>query len=156
MDYYQGVVTEYLRANRATFVNMECLIQLEPGDSPAKGKHWYCDAVAVNIRDKTAYLCEITYSKSLSGLIERLNNWSSQWPLIRIALARDCGIPADWHVQPKIFIPGELKKILHIKLPDLADDANWVSEMPKPAVIELEEVVPWKYRSWDRQEQQSL
>jgi len=56
MDYFQGVVTEYLRANRATFVNTECLIQLEAGDTPAKGQHWYCDAVAVNFKEKTVGL----------------------------------------------------------------------------------------------------
>jgi fused signal recognition particle receptor len=50
MDYFQGVVTENLRANRAAIVNTECLIQLEPGDSPAKGRHWYCDGIAVNFR----------------------------------------------------------------------------------------------------------
>ena len=51
MDYYQGVVTEYLRANRATFVNTECCIQLNPGPHPDNsGPHWYCDAVAVNLQ----------------------------------------------------------------------------------------------------------
>jgi hypothetical protein len=39
MDYFQGVVTEYLRANRATFVNTERLVQFQLGDAPAKGRH---------------------------------------------------------------------------------------------------------------------
>jgi hypothetical protein len=30
MDYFQGVVTEFLRADRAMFVNSECLLQLDP------------------------------------------------------------------------------------------------------------------------------
>jgi hypothetical protein len=42
MDYFQGVVTEYLRADRTIFVNTECLIQLDGGDPPGKGRHWYC------------------------------------------------------------------------------------------------------------------
>ena len=42
MDYYLGVVTEYLRADRAIFVNTESLIQLDPGDVPVKDRHWYC------------------------------------------------------------------------------------------------------------------
>jgi hypothetical protein len=42
MDYFQGVVTDYLRANRATFVNTECCIQLNPGPNPdTGGPHWY-------------------------------------------------------------------------------------------------------------------
>jgi hypothetical protein len=56
MDYYQEVVTEYLRSDRATFVNTECLIQLEPGQMLGKGAHWYCDAMAVNFRESTLYL----------------------------------------------------------------------------------------------------
>ena len=40
MDYFQGVVVEYLRADRAMFVNTECLVSLEPAEAPAKGKHW--------------------------------------------------------------------------------------------------------------------
>ncbi len=47
MDYYQGVVTDYLRADRAMFVNTECCIQLDEGNNPDAfpGRHWYCDAV---------------------------------------------------------------------------------------------------------------
>ena len=37
MDYFQGAVTEYLRANRATFVNTECLIQLSAWGRSSKG-----------------------------------------------------------------------------------------------------------------------
>jgi hypothetical protein len=90
MDYFQGVVTEFLRANRATFVNTECLIQLEPGNSPAKGRHWYCDAVSVNIADQSAQLCEVTFSTTLQSLITRLAAWKSHWVGIRGALNRDC------------------------------------------------------------------
>ena len=35
-DYFQGVVAEYLRADRGVFVNPEILLQLEPGASPKK------------------------------------------------------------------------------------------------------------------------
>jgi len=59
MDYYQGVVIEYLRANRARFVNTECLIQLEAGDNPDRGTHWYCDAVTIDLRESAVFLCEI-------------------------------------------------------------------------------------------------
>ncbi len=50
MDYYQNVVVEYLRADRAVFVNTECCIQLDKNRNVDKTKHWYCDAVAADFR----------------------------------------------------------------------------------------------------------
>ncbi len=41
MDYFQGVVTEYLRAKRSVFVNTEFMISLDEGDKPKKDRHWY-------------------------------------------------------------------------------------------------------------------
>jgi hypothetical protein len=67
MDYFQGVVTEFLRANRSTFVNTEYLIQLDEGKLPVKSRHWYCDALAVNFEESTVFLCEVTYSKTMSA-----------------------------------------------------------------------------------------
>lgn len=37
MDYYQGVVIDFLRATRTRFVNTECLIQLVPAMYPRRG-----------------------------------------------------------------------------------------------------------------------
>ncbi len=150
MDYFQGVVTEFLREDRATFVNTEFLIQLELGDKPAKGQHWYCDAVAVSFRDKTAYLCEVTYSKSLNALLGRLEAWSSHWPALRSAIARDCLLQQDWRVRPWLFIPEDRNATLERKLPVLVTLGDGLAHMPKPRVTYLESVVPWKYRSWDR------
>lgn len=99
MDYFQGVVTEYLVADRAAFVNSELLIQLDL-DEPKKGRHWYCDAAAVNVREQSLYVCEVTYSKSMSGLSRRLLAWDANWKDLRSSLARDCGIPESWKVQP--------------------------------------------------------
>ena len=57
MDYYQGVVTDYLRADRAIFVNTECCIQLQASPNPdSSGPHWYCDAVAADFRSNTIFL----------------------------------------------------------------------------------------------------
>lgn len=119
MDYFQGVVTEYLRADRSVFVNTECRIQLEPGNPPAKGRHWYCDVVAVNLRESSAFLCEITFSSNLHALLRRLTAWAAEWPLVRKAPARDCAISIG------------------------------ATQMPPPRVTYLESVVPWKYRSWN-------
>jgi len=148
MDYFQGVVTEYLRANRATFVNTECCIQLNAGLNPDRsGLHWYCDALAVNLRRNEAYLCEISYSKSLSALTKRLSESSTHWSALRTALERDCGIPLAWSVVPWAFVPQHLGSIVD-KQPFTAGSQGL---MPRPRVIALEDVMPWKYPSWNRE-----
>lgn len=152
MDYFQGVVTDYLRANRATFVNTECCIQLHPGANPdTSGPHWYCDAVAVNLQERKAYLCEVTYSKTLGALAKRLSNWSESWPLLRVALERDCGIALDWRVRPWLFVPQQLEGLLAQHLSKMPSASNTGEQMPKAKVTWLEEVTPWKYNSWHRE-----
>ena len=151
MDYFQGVVTEYLRADRAVFVNTECCIQLNPGLNPdTSGPHWYCDAVAVDHRKHEIFLCEITYAKSLSALQARLIGWASNWPGVLAALVRDSALPSDWHVRPWVFIPEELHKLLENKIKKLANVGTAAGQMPSPKITALEEVMPWKYRSWNR------
>lgn len=151
MDHFQGVVTDYLRANRATFVNTECCIQLYPGANPdTSGPHWYCDAIAINLQASKAYLCEVTYSKSLAALAKRLSRWREHWPQLREALRRDCGIPLDWTVQPWVFIPGELEHVLLRLVPRPQEPDDLQAQMPALKVTHLESVVPWKYPSWNR------
>jgi hypothetical protein len=71
VDYYQGVVIDYLRANRAVFVNSECCIQLNAGQNPdSSGPHWFCDAVAVDFEKHGIFLCEISYAKALGAFNE--------------------------------------------------------------------------------------
>jgi hypothetical protein len=51
VDHFESVVVDYLRADRALFVNPQCCIQLNPGSNPdTSGPHWYCDVVAVSLR----------------------------------------------------------------------------------------------------------
>ena len=54
MDYYQGVVADYLTADRAFFVKPECLIRLSPAGPLLKSQHWYCDVLAVSFREPCA------------------------------------------------------------------------------------------------------
>jgi hypothetical protein len=151
MDHFQAVVVDYLRADRAVFVNTECCIQLNPGANPDTcGPHWYCDALAINLREKSVSLCEVTYSQSLDSLLKRLIGWGENWPALRKALVRDCNVPSDWLVQPWVFIPSGLHPPFSTKLAKLPSIATGKSEMPVPKVTHLEEVVPWKYRSWNR------
>jgi len=148
VDYYQGVVTDYLRADRSVFVNTECCIQLNAGDNPdTSGPHWYCDAVAVSFRRRTVHLCEISYSRSLSALLKRLEGWNSNWTQLRAALVRDSLIPGDWLVLPWVFIPKDCREALDR---GLARVVNPGGQMPSPEITYLEDVVPWKYRSWNR------
>ncbi len=151
MDYFQGVVTEFLRANRSTFVNTECLIQLDEGDTPAKRRHWYCDAVAVEFERSIVSLCEVTYSTTMQPLIARLRAWDSHWPLICKAIARDCHVPDSWSIRPWLFVPEKLyEHVLKSKLTAFLCEAPRADRMPYPEVTYLEHVAPWNYRHWDR------
>jgi hypothetical protein len=149
VDYFQGVVTDYLRADRAVFVNTECCIQLNPGANPdASGPHWYCDAVAVDFRESTIFLCETSYSKSLSALLKRLEGWNVNWQLLRAALVRDCFVPGEWPVRPWVFIPAGCRDVLDKGIAKILGSES--QQMPEPKVTSLEDVVPWKYPSWNR------
>jgi hypothetical protein len=148
MSHFQDVVTEYLRADRAMFVNTECLIQIDPGDAVSKGTHWYCDAVAVNFRERAVFLCEVTYSSTLAALLGRLQAWSLNWPAVCAALVRDCKVPQDFIVQPWVFIPQSRRDLLERRLITLLNPT--ALPMPAPRVSSLESVVPWLYRTWDR------
>lgn len=146
MDYYQGVVVEYLRADRAMFVNTEHLIQLDDGiNQEQKGRHWYCDVMAVNFRQRVIYLGEITYSQSLGALLKRLSAWHENWSELRQALVRDASLPIDWPVIPWAFVPSELVDRLNARLSERGLNGQSDTGMPCPKVTALEEVSPWKY-----------
>ena len=146
MDYYQNVVVDYLRADRAVFVNTECCIQLIDHPNPDRsGLHWYCDAVAVDFRSKTIFLCEISYSKSLGALIERLTAWNQHWPELCDALRRDCSIPADLSViRLWLFVPEKSITALVNRLEAM--------KAFQPRITSLENVHPWEYSSWNHQD----
>lgn len=150
VDYFQGVVYDYLRADRAIFINAECLIQIQPGDQPRKGTSWICDAIAADFKAETVFLCEVTYSKSLHALVQRLSVWNENWELICNALANEKynNLPINWKVRPWLFVPGELIERLNTALHKIADDSGRLNF--KPRITLLEEVLPWKYREWDR------
>lgn len=152
MDYYQGVVGEYLKADRSLFINAECCIQLNQHKNPdGSGPHWYCDALAVCPKDKMVFLCEISYSKKLGSLRKRLASWNEHWPGLRTALFRDCGIPIEWLARPWLFVPHtEITGIVRalVTLPKLGDSSN---QMPDARITPLEDVVPWNYCSWNRE-----
>jgi hypothetical protein len=149
MDFYQGVVVEFLNADRAVFVNPECCLQLNPGRNPdVSGPHWYCDAVATNFRTKSVFLCEISYSLSLEPLYKRLKGWSEHWNGLCDAIQRDCCIPEDWRITPWLFVPERNVPRLEEKLTRIGDSERDEGGMPKPIVTTLEEVTPWRRKDW--------
>ncbi|OEG72342.1 hypothetical protein BEL05_05030 [Shewanella colwelliana] len=146
MNNCESLVLEYLRADRAMFVNTQCCIQLIDALNPdTSGPHWYCDLLAVNFKEKQVYLCEVTHAKNLSSLINRLKDWELHWSELKTALVRDSSIPNDWEVRPWVFIPSDLSGAFDLKIANLG-----LKNMPKPEVTALEDVMPWKYRSWNR------
>lgn len=149
MDFYEAVVVDYLRADRALFLNTQCCIQLNPGANPdTSGPHWYCDAIAADFRHSAVFLCEISYSKRLSDLAQRLKQWHENWALVREALARDCYLPKAWSVRPWLFIPSKLIGTLLLRLDQIGGGKPLRFT---PRVTTLEMVQPWHYRFWNRE-----
>ncbi len=71
MDYFEGVVAEFIRADRACFINPGFCLQndLAPLEADRK-RHWYVDILAFHMRHQCAYLCEVTYAKKPAALIK--------------------------------------------------------------------------------------
>ncbi|CAN7506912.1 hypothetical protein [Neorhizobium sp. LjRoot104] len=148
MDYYQGVVADYLRADRSVFLNTEFCLQVNDAPNPdLSGPHWYVDILAIDMELQAIFLCEITYSQSLSGLVKRLKAWQENWASIPPALHRDASLPF-WPVRPWVFIPDALIPSLkrQLTLASTEDEDG----MPAPVITPLEDTQPWNYRSWDR------
>jgi len=142
-DYYQGVVAEYLRNDRWVFVNPEALIQLDPG-SLMKNRHWYCDLVAVSLKTKEVFLCEVTYSSSLQALFDRLDAWNANWTDLKKAVQRDFFIDPAWNVSPWVFLPESLRPLFNQKIEKRG--CFGPTSMLRPKVTVLEDVVPWKIK----------
>lgn len=151
MDYYQGVVVDYLRADRAVFVNTECCIQLNEGPNPdTTGPHWYCDAVAIDLRDKTIFLCEVSFASKLDSLLKRLKEWSEHWTEVHNALCRDCLADATWKLRPWLFVPNNSVSVLVPKLRAMTNVGGGL--IFEPRITPLECVQPWNYHSWNHQD----
>lgn len=148
MDYFEGVVLDYLRADRTLFINSQFCIQVNEAENPdTSGPHWYCDAVALDMRSQTTFLCEISYSNRLEGLLKRLRDWNDNWTQIKAGMKRDAHLPFDWPVRPWLFVPEALVPLLHQRLTIIGGQPGLAF---KPRVTPLEMVLPWRYRSWNR------
>lgn len=145
MDYYQGVVADYLAADRAMFIKPECLIRLRSDGPLAKGEHWYCDILAVCFREpRSAYLCEVSFSQTLGALSTRLREWHENWHAVREAVARDSGL-TGWPLRPWAFVRRDCTDVLTREADKFFDPAGGPDQMARPLVTALEDVVPWLY-----------
>ncbi len=146
MDYFQSVVMEYLRADRSCFVNPEFWVRgnlVNPHDKP----HWFVDVLALSMRDKAVYLCEVTYAKQPRALSKRLHSWKRHWGLINQTLKEDTLIDKNWPVLPWVFAPSSTLKIIKPELDNL---------FPKDhRTMSLEDVLPWLYCNYDRKPEAS-
>ncbi len=131
MEYYQGIVADYVSADRATFVANEYLLELERGKQP----YWWIDTLAVSLKEETAYLCEVTFSKQLSKIAGKVRAFYENMEGISAALHREASIPSTWKITPWLFVP-------RLNGPQLV-------ERLQPALIAkityLEDVAPWIY-----------
>ena len=147
-DYYEGVVTEYLRADPSMFVRPQCRIQSSAGPLQTAGQHWYCDIVAVRFRrPETVFLCEVSFAKTPKALFNRLAAWDVHWSAVRAALARDSGIPESWPVQPWVFVRGDRQAFVSRRIAELLGPRAGSDQMPEPLVTSLDDVAPWRYAS---------
>jgi len=145
-DYYEGVVTEYLRADPSMFVRPQCRIQSSAGPLQTAGQHWYCDIVAVRFRrPETVFLCEVSFAKTPKALFNRLMAWDACWSSVRVALARDNGLPESWPVQPWVFVRGDRHAFVSSRLAERFGSRGGSDKMPEPLVTSLEDVTPWRY-----------
>jgi hypothetical protein len=149
LDYYQGVINDYIAADRALFINPEFCLQINAAtNAETNGTHWYADAVAVDFRDRNIFLCEMTFSSSLYSLIKRLTSWKEHWHLIPEILKRDAFLPEEWPIRPWIFVPEERVPKLLKGISALINDTE--QPLPTPRITTMEMVQPWQYKTWNR------
>lgn len=141
MDYYQSVVAEFLKADRACFINPEFWLRGNVDRAKQYAKpHWYVDILAVHLRLKRVFLCEVTYAKKAPSLILRLTAWRDHWETILETLREDACLDPSWPVQPWIFAPQSVLDSIRPTITQLHQSIKFKA---------LEEVVPWNYKTWD-------
>lgn len=109
--------------------------------SPHEKPHWYVDVLAINLKERAVYLCEVTYAKQPRALLQRLNSWHTHWQTINKTLREDTGVAPDWPLVPWAFAPEPGLKIIKPELDKL---------FPHARASSLESVLPWLYCTYDR------
>jgi hypothetical protein len=108
---------------------------------------------AVDFRNTTVFLCEVSFANGLGSLMHRLKAWGSSWPEVQKSVFRDCKVPDTWTVRPWLFIPADFIKNVEPKLREIKGADGQMAFRPR--VTDLESVQPWKYKSWNHQDCQT-
>ena len=148
MEPYKIVVLDFLMADKAMFINTECRIQLDADANPKKpGQYLPCDALAIDLRHGSVYLCEIACEHKLQPLLKKLSAWTKNWDSVQTALRRDSLVPANWRVNVWLFVPEDSIEMLDGKLERLR---QVIGSKFKVKITALEEVQPWRLSNWER------
>jgi hypothetical protein len=129
-----------LWADRGCFVNPEFWIRGNL-EHPHEKPHWFVDVLAIDMRERSVYLCEVTYTKQPRALARRLHSWKAHWDLINSTLKKDACVDKEWPLVPWVFAPPETLAIIKPELEKL---------FPKAKTTSLEKVLPWLYCTYDR------
>lgn len=144
----EDMVAEYLTGAKGFVVNPAFHIKIASSTpAPSSRVHWICDIVAVDLRQSAVYLCEVSIAKKLTAMTDRLYAWRQNWSAVRASLIAGIGAGEDWPITPWLFVNQGLVDLAHRKMDWVMSQPAPAPEMPRPHVIELETVMPWRYRS---------
>jgi len=135
MNHYQEIVSDYLRADRAIFVNANYRLPGHPVETADK-PYWDIDIVALNMRKRRAYLCEVTYTLDAAALLRRFAAWREHWQEMVDGLIKLSGLSPEWQVKPWIFTPESIRASIEQQV------RFW---HPQARFTDLELVAPWQY-----------
>ena len=138
MSYYQEIVGEYLNSERSRFISNEFLLDIGDPLAMTSGHAFWVDIAAVDFDRQTIFLCEVSYSRSLAAIRDKLRVWSARWEDVRAATFRASKAPSKWAIMPWIFAPNERHDRFFRWF-----DAQGL-KLPRPTWTDLECVAPWK------------
>ena len=74
---------------------------------------------------------------------------AKQWSGVVEAIHRDSVLTGSWTVIPRVFVPRDLESLLRMKVTQIKRTGGSAQQMPEPIITALEDVLPWRYRSWN-------
>jgi hypothetical protein len=138
MDFYQGVVAEYVASNRAYFVSGEFMIPRKAGG------YFLVDLVAISPSEQHVYLCEVTYSQRIANIIRKVKCYHQERDDIQAQLFKIAGISTNWKLMPWLFVLAKHHKTIDARL--RVECPNW-----HVRIDDLETVGPWNFPSGYRE-----
>ena len=107
MDYYQSIVAQWLVSDGRTFLAEEYYLRTSRVREFKHRDQTYLwpDIIAVRLRDRKVFLCEVTWSRNWGTIERKLEKYSENMPEIRDALDHWLGIPHDFDASIWYFVP---------------------------------------------------